>query len=195
MTESGSHEVPAGSGGGGSRLQSTAGFVNTAPVVVIAKRPATDHVHSYDTIAPGAEDVLALNVHASVWPLFAISQVSVSVGPVTPNRAVAAAGFVIVTVADADAPPYDAVMVDEETPAPGFVAKLNIALVAPPFTTTTVGIVNPAPPESATLAPSVGAAAVSVTVPVLLAPSTTVASEIARFARATTRGVTVSKTG
>jgi len=94
-------EVP---GGGGNMLQSTGGFVSTGPVVVCVKDRALEYVHSYDTIEPGADDVLALKVQSSVLPPFAISQVSVSVGPVIPKRATATAGFAIVTVADRVAP-------------------------------------------------------------------------------------------
>jgi hypothetical protein len=92
--------VDEGPGGAGNRLQSTAGFVSTGPVVVCVKDRALEYVHSNDTIGPGADDVLALNVQLSVLPPFAISQVSVSVGPVTPKRATATAGFAIMTVAD-----------------------------------------------------------------------------------------------
>jgi hypothetical protein len=92
--------VGEGPGGAGNRLHSTGGSFSTGPVVVCVKDPALEYVHSYDTIEPGADDVLASNVQPSVLPPFAISQVSVSVGPVMPKRATALAGFAIMMVAD-----------------------------------------------------------------------------------------------
>src|SRR5581483_7595627 len=99
-------------------------------------------------MVPGADEVLALKVHASVRPPFAISHVSVSVGPLTPNRAVAALGFAMVTVIDADVPAYEAVIVAEAPPAPAFVENPNVALVAPEGTATVDGRTNPSPPVS-----------------------------------------------
>jgi len=54
---------------------------------------------------PGAVEVLPLNVQFNVLPLFVNVHVSVSVGPVTPKRAVATVGGVTTSVADAEAPP------------------------------------------------------------------------------------------
>ena len=97
--------LPGGSGGGGSQLQLTAGFVSTGPVVVCVIVVATRYDQSQATMLPGAVDVLPLKVQLSVSPPFPMLHVSVSVGPVTPKLAVATVGFVTERPADADAPP------------------------------------------------------------------------------------------
>lgn len=192
VTVSGNHVVPAGSGGDGIKLQSTVGFVSTALVMVCETDPLDEMVHSYDTIVPGADEVLALKMQFSVVPLLAISQVSVSVGPVTPNRAVADDGLPIDTVADFDAPPYDAVIVADVAPVPARTENEKVALVAPAETIADVGAISAASLDSATVAPPCGAADVSITVPELLAPSVTVASASDRPASAEVPAVTVT---
>lgn len=99
------HGLPGGSGGGGSRLHVTLGIVNWGPEVVCANVVATLYDQSQAMMMPGAVDVLPSKVQLSVLPLFDIVQVSVSVGPVTPNLAVATVGRVTESTADADAPP------------------------------------------------------------------------------------------
>ncbi len=96
--------VPDGNGGGGMMLQSTVGIDSTGVDVLFEKIVATPNVHSYWMMLLGAVDVLPLNVQFSVV-LFAISHVSVSEGPVTPNDAVAALGCTTLIVALADDPP------------------------------------------------------------------------------------------
>jgi hypothetical protein len=124
-------------------------------------------------MVPGADDVLPLNVQLSVLPLFASSQVSDSVGPLTPKLAVATVGRVTVKAADADAPPYDALIVPEIVPPTALVAIVNVALDAPAGTVTLAGTVTGSPPDSDTTAPPGGAEAVRVTVPVSEFPPTT----------------------
>jgi hypothetical protein len=124
-------------------------------------------------MVPGADDVLPLNVQLSVLPLLASSQVSDSVGPLTPKLAVATVGWVTVKAADADAPPYDALIVPAIVPPTALVAIVNVALDAPPGTVTLAGTVTGSPLDSDTTAPPGGAAAVRVTVPVTEFPPTT----------------------
>jgi len=185
------HGLPGGMGGGGNKLQSTAGFVKTGPDVVCAKVPATAYDQSYATIFPGADDVLPSNVQLSVRPPFDISQVSVSVGPVTPNLAIATDGFVTDKTADTDAPPYDAVIVAESPPPPGRVEIENLVLVSPALTVTLAGMITGPELDKATRAPPAGAAAVSVAVAVTASPSTTLEAVSEMPARAA-RAVTVS---
>jgi hypothetical protein len=73
--------------------------------VVRVNFPETAYDQSQATMAPGAPDVLPSNVQLSVLPLSANVQVSVSVGPVTPKRAVATVGRVTESCAEAVAPP------------------------------------------------------------------------------------------
>jgi hypothetical protein len=127
-------------------------------------------------MVPGAVDVLPLNVQLSVLPLFANSQVSVSVGPVTPKLAVATVGGVTDKTADADAPPYDALIVPAIVPPTALVAIVNVALAAPAGTVTLAGTVTGSLPDNDTTAPPGGAAAVRVTVPVTEFPPTTLAA-------------------
>ena len=96
---------PAGNGGGGIRLQSTAGIVRIGPEVVCENVAAKPYVQSQAVMVPGATDVLPLNVQLRVLPLFVIVHVSDSVGPVTPKFAIAIVDFVTERVADADVPP------------------------------------------------------------------------------------------
>ena len=99
------HGTPAGSGGGGNRLQLTPGIVNCGPDVVWANVVATPYVQSQAMMVPGAVDVLPLNVQSSVLPLFVNVQVSDSVGPVTPKLAVATVGRVTESTTEAEVPP------------------------------------------------------------------------------------------
>jgi hypothetical protein len=102
-----------------------------------------------------------------------IEHVSVSFGPLTPNRAVATDGFVTDNVADIEAPPYDAVIVTGIVPPTARVPTTNVELDEPAATVTLAGIVAGSPPVRVTTAPPVGAADVSVTVPVTESPPTT----------------------
>jgi hypothetical protein len=89
----------------------TLGIVSCGPVVVCANAVATLYDQFHAMIVPGAVDVLPLNVQLSVLPLLLSVQVSVSVGPVTPKLAAATVGRVTESTADADAPPYEPLMV------------------------------------------------------------------------------------
>jgi hypothetical protein len=99
------HCGPSGNGGGGIRLQFTAGIVSTGPDVVCENIPATPYDQSQAVMVPGAVDVLPSKVHVSVLPPSVNVHESLSVGPLTPKRAVATVGGVTASVADADAPP------------------------------------------------------------------------------------------
>jgi hypothetical protein len=96
------------------------------------------------------------------------------------------------TVADFDAPPYDAVIVADVAPVPARTENEKVALVAPAETIADVGAISAASLDSATVAPPCGAADVSITVPELLAPSVTVASASDRPASAEVPAVTVT---
>jgi hypothetical protein len=117
--------------------------------------------------------------------------VSVSVGPVTPNLAVATVGFVTDREADADAPPYDPVTVPAIVPPTSRVETMNVAVAEPAGTVTLGGTVSGSALDSVTTAPLAGAVVVRVAVPVTESPPTTLAalSEIDESAAA---GVTVS---
>ena len=169
-----SHVVPAGSGAGGSRLQSAAGSARIGPVVVCLNVFATPNDQSYETMLLGAVDVVPLNVHVMPVPLVVIEQVSVSLGPLTPKCAVAVVGLVTDNTADADAPPYDALIVTGIVPPTTRVEIMNVELVDPAGTVTDVGTLAGSPPESVTTAPPVCAAAVNVTAPVTDSPPTIV---------------------
>jgi hypothetical protein len=185
------HGLPGGIGGGGNRLQSTTGSFRIAPDVVCVNVPATVYDQSYATMFPGADDVRASNVQLRMWPSLDISQVSDSVGPVTPKLAVATVGLVTDNPADADTPPYDAVIVPAIVPPTALVVAVNVALVDPAATVALVGTTIGSALDSVTTAPPAGAADVSVTVPVTVFPPTTVDVFNAIDASAT-RAVTVN---
>jgi hypothetical protein len=115
---------------------------------------------------PGAVDALPLNVQLSVLPPFDISQVSVSVGPVTPKLAVATVGRVTASVAEADPPPNDAVIVAVIVPPTARVDTGNVAVVDADATVTVVGTITGSVPVNVTTAPAAGAAPLRMTVPV-----------------------------
>jgi len=123
-------------------------------------------------MVPGAVDVLPLNVQLSVVVLVNV-QVSDSVGPVTPKLAVATVCPVTESVAEADAPPYDALTELAMVPPTARVEIVNIAVVDPLGTVTLGGTVTASPLDNVTTAPPAGAAAVRVTVPVTWFPPTT----------------------
>src|ERR1700730_7883830 len=102
---------PAGSGGGGSRPQLTLGIVSTGPDVVWENVVATVYDQSQAMMVPGAVEVLPLNVQSSVLPPLVIVQVSVSDGPETPKFAIATVGRVTESTVDAEAPPYEPLIV------------------------------------------------------------------------------------
>jgi hypothetical protein len=168
-----SQGLPGGSGGGGTRLQLTAGIANTGPDVVWEKVVATPYDQSQAMMFPGAIDVLPLNVQSSVFPPFVNLHVSVSDGPVTPKLAIATAGLVTDRTAEADAPPYEPLMVVDIAPPTSLVVTPNIALAAPAGTVTLAGTVAGSLADNCTTAPPGGAAAVSVAVPVTGLPPTT----------------------
>jgi len=58
-------------------------------------------------MVPGADDVLPSNVHSSVAPPLISAHVSLSVRPLTPNRAIALVGCVIDRTSETEMPPYD----------------------------------------------------------------------------------------
>lgn len=173
------------------KLQSTVGIVSTGPVVVCENVDATPYVQSQATMGPGAVDVLPLNVQLSVLPALVSVHVSVSVSPVTPKLAVATVGGVTEIAADADAPPYDPVIVLAIVPPTVLVRTKNVALDDPAGTVTLAGTVSGSPPDNTTRAPPAGAAAVRVAVPVTDDPPATldVDNEIEASAA---RAVTVS---
>jgi hypothetical protein len=115
-------------------------------------------------------------------PLFDNWQVSDSVGPLTPKLAVATVGRVTESIAEAEPPPYEPLMVPTIVPPTALVEMMNVALVDPPGTVTLGGTVSasPVPVDKETTAPPAGAAPVSVAVPVTWFPPTTlfVLSEI-----------------
>ena len=168
------HDAFAGSGGAGAKLQLNAGIVSCGPVVVRASIVVMPYVQSHATIVPGAVDVLPLNVQSIVLPLLASTHVSVSCGPVTPKLAVAVVGRVTESVTDADAPPYDPLMVTAIVPPTARVTTVNVAVVAPAGTTTLGGTVTGSLLDKDTTAPPAGAAAVSVAVAVTTPPPATV---------------------
>jgi hypothetical protein len=86
-------------------VQLKLGIVSTGLVVTAASMVVKPYDQSHSLMVPGAVDVLPLNVQLMVVPLFPISQVSVSDGPVTPKLAVATVGFVTESATEADAPP------------------------------------------------------------------------------------------
>jgi hypothetical protein len=142
-------------------------------------------------MAPGAVDVLPLNVQLMVLPPLISVQVSVSVGPVTPKFAVAVVGGVIATTTDAELPSYEPVIVLEIVPPTPRVNAENVVLVAPDGTMTLDGKVIGSPPDSVTTAPAVGAGPESLTVPLIESPPTTLGLATV-IATSVTRAVTVS---
>jgi len=194
VTVSGNQSCSCASAGDGNRLQSVAGRVSTAPFVVCANVADAANVQSQATMVPGADEVLPSKVHASVAPPFAIEHVSVSVVPETPKLAIATVGRVTDRTADAEAPPYEPVIVFDTVAATVRVDTVNVALVAPAATSTVAGTVASLPPVSKTDAPAEGAAAVSVAVPITKLPPTTVAvlKEIDDSVAAATAGGTTT---
>ena len=155
-------------------LQLNAGIVNCGPVVVCARIVVMPYVQSHATIVLGAVDVLPLNAQSIVLPLLVSTHVSVSCGPVTPKLAVAVVGRVTERVADADAPPYDPLIVAAIVPPTVRVTTVNVAVVAPAGTVTLDGTVAGSALDNNTTAPPTGAAAVSVAVAVTTPPPVTV---------------------
>ena len=169
-----SDELFAGNGGGGSIPQSNAGVVNRGPVVVCARVVVMPYVQSHATIVLGAVEVLPSKMQSIAAPLLVRTHVSVSCGPVTPKLAVAVDGRVTDSVADAEAPPYEPLMVAVIVPPTTLVTAENVAVVLPPGTVTLGGTVTGSALDNDTTAPPAGAAAVSVAVPVTRLPPTTV---------------------
>src|SRR2546425_9718927 len=150
-------EAPAGSGGGGKKPQLTVGIVSTGPDVVCENVVATLYDQSQAMMVPGAVEVLPLNVQLSVLPLFVIMYVSVSVGPETPKFAVATVGRVTESTADAEAPPYEPLIVAGVVPPTGLVEMTNVARPGPAGTGAPAGpVTTGAPPANATTAPPAG---------------------------------------
>lgn len=181
----------AGNGGGGSMLQLNAGLVSFGSVVVCARSVARPYVQSQATIVAGAVDVLPSNVQSIALPLSATTHVSVSCGPVTPKLAVAVVGRVTESAADADAPPYEPVIVAAIVPPTTRVRIVNAVVVAPAGTVTLGGTVTGSALDSDTTAPPAGAAAVNVAVAFTVLPPTTVGALSVSDASAAPR-VTVS---
>ncbi len=167
------HGVSAGSGGGGTKLQSTVGFVKIGPDVVCENVFATVYVQSHAVIGLGAEDVVPLNVQLIVVPPFVNVHVSVSVGPVTPKFAVATVGGVTDSDAVRVAPPYEPVTVTFAAALTTFVVTENVALVVPAGTVTFAATPPGSFADKATTPPPDGAASLMVAVPVSAAPPTT----------------------
>jgi hypothetical protein len=149
------------------------GIVNTGVLVVCVTVFATPNDQSQPMIVPGAVEVLPLNVQFSVLPLFATSQLSLSVGPVMPNRAVAAVGFVTERVAERVEPLYEAVMTAGIAPPTTRVSTMKLKLTVPAGTVTFAGTVTGSPAVKDTSAPPDGAAPLSVSVPTTDSPPTT----------------------
>ena len=164
----------AGNGGGGSMLQLNAGLVSFGFVVVCARGVVFPYVQSQATIVAGAVDVLPSNVQSIALPLSATTHVSVSCGPVTPKLAVAVVGRVTESATDADAPPYEPVIVAAIVPPTARVRTVNAVVVAPAGTVTLGGTVTGSALDSDTTAPPAGAAPVSVAVAFSVLPPTTV---------------------
>jgi hypothetical protein len=164
----------AGRGGGGSMLQLNAGIVNCGPVVVCARSVVRPYVQSHATIVLGAVDVLPLKVQSIALPLLVSTHVSVSCGPLTPKLAVAVVGRVTESVADAEAPPYEPLMVAAIVPPTVRVTTVNVAVAAPAGTVTLGGTVTGSALDRDTIAPPAGAAPLSVTVAFTVPPPTTV---------------------
>ena len=174
LTISVNQEAPAGSGGGGRKPQLTVGIVSTGPDVVCENVVATLYDQSQAVMVPGAVEVLPLNVQLSVLPLFVIVHVSVSDGPETPKLAVATVGRMTESTADAEAPPYEPLIVVEMVPPTALVEMTNVALAEPVGTVTLAGtVVTGSLPDNVTTAPPAGAAPVSITVPFTVFPPTT----------------------
>ena len=97
------------------------------------------------------------------------------------------------STADADAPPYEPLMVLEIVPPTVLVEIVNVVLAEPVGTVTLAGTVTVtgSPPDNDTTAPPAGATAVRVTVPVTESPPTTL--DVLRAIEASAGpGVTVS---
>jgi hypothetical protein len=125
-------------------------------------------------MVPAAVEVLPLNVQLRMLPLSAIVQVSVSDGPETPKFAVAPVGRVTESTAEADAPPYEPLIVAEIVPPTALVPIVNVALAEPAGTVTLAGTMTAESlPDNDTTAPPVGAAPVSTAVPFTVFPPTT----------------------
>jgi hypothetical protein len=154
-------------------LQLNAGMVNVGLVVVCASVAATLYDQSQEMMVPGAVEARASKVQFSVLPLFVSVHVSDSVGPVTPNFAVATVTGVTESVAKADVPPYEPVTVPLIVPLTPRVEIWNVALSSPARTVMLGGTVRGSVPVSDTTAPPAGAPAVSITVPVTRFPPTT----------------------
>jgi hypothetical protein len=120
--------------------------------------------------------------------------VSLSVAPVTPKLAVAIVGGPTDTVADMDAPLYDAVTVPGIVPPTVLVKMVKVALVAPASTMTLDGTVSGSVLVNATTAPPVGAAPERTAVPVTDVPPVTVAADTVS-AESAARAVTVNVGG
>jgi len=127
-------------------------------------------------MVPGADDVLPSNVHSSVAPRLINAHVSLSVRPLTPNRAVATVGCVTDRTRETEVPPYDPFSVPVVVTPTARVAIGNVAIASPAGIMTVAGTVRGALADSTTLAPPAGAAPVSVTLPVIGLPPTTVSA-------------------
>jgi hypothetical protein len=123
-------------------------------------------------------DVLPLNVHARLLPLFVNTQVSVTLVPLTPKLAVAPAATNGTTdsTADADTPPQEALTAAEIVPPTARVWMVNVAVFEPAGTVTVGGTVSGSLPDSDTTVPPEGAALFKVTVPVTELPPVTLAA-------------------
>ena len=169
------NDVPSvGNGGGGSMPQLNVGLMSFGDVVVRARGVELPYVQSHATIVPGAFDVLPSNVQSIALPSSTTTHVSVSCGPVTPKLAVAVVGRVTESAADADAPPYEPVIVAPIVPPTARVRTVNAVVVAPATTVTLGGTVTGSALDSDTTAPPAGAAPVSVAVAFTVLPPTTV---------------------
>jgi hypothetical protein len=169
-------DVPAGNGGGGTMLQLTVGSASTGPAVVCENVVATPYDQSHAVIVPGADDVLPLNVQASVVPPSTSEQVSDSVVPLTPKLAVATPGGVTARTADRDTPPYAPEIVVDVALLTSRVPRAKVAAVAPAATVTFAATLNGSVVDNTTTAPPEGAAEVSAAVPVTVVPPITEAA-------------------
>jgi hypothetical protein len=109
-------------------------------------------------------------------PLLIKTHVSLVSVPLTPKLAVATVGGPTDSTADADAPPYEPLIVAVMVAVTTRVETVNVAVLDPAGTVTVAGTVTGVPPDNDTTAPPAGAALLRVAVPFTEKPPSTLAS-------------------